>query len=321
MLRRAGFLVVSALMSALFFSATAMAQVQPRTGTHPLPSAAALGQHELPQPILLAANSGPAEADRIFLPGLSPAAIRPIHLGWNLQTVSNACKNEAVNKCTAQCADIGECIFGCEIAGIDSVDTCNSSCVGLGTPCLNSCLETVNAINANCSPLTVTTFKVLFGSTAYTVSTASPAILPWQVTGIQVTFSEPVVTGTINSLGGITATGFSGVGTNTLTWTFAPIAIANITVSLATSGINMLSDSNTYALDNGAVHSQALKILAADVNSDGVVNASDLVLVNSGTAQQYNILYDINGDGAVTAADVTAVKAKLNTKLPAAPPQ
>jgi hypothetical protein len=294
-----------------------MAQVQPRSDTHRPLSAAALGERALPQPVLLAANGEPSGPNRIMLPlEIDPSMKRPINLGWNRQTVSNACKNEAVNKCTNECADIGECIFGCEIGAINSVDTCNSSCTGLGTPCIDSCLETVNAISANCSPLTVTTFKVLFGSTAYTVSTASPAILPWQATGIQVTFSEPVVTGTINSLGGITATGFRGVGTNTLTWTFAPIATANITVSLATSGINMLSDSNTYALDNGAVHSQALKILAGDVNSDGVVNASDLVLVNGGTAQQYNILYDINGDGVVSTADVTAVKARLNTKLP-----
>ncbi|SEG42374.1 hypothetical protein SAMN05421819_2853 [Bryocella elongata] len=316
MLKIAGLLA----MSALLFSASGSAQLQhPASSSLSLPSAT-LAERQLPQPILLAANSGPAEADRIFLPGLGPAAIRPIHLGWNLQTSLNDCKNNAVNKCTAGCADIGECIFGCEIGGISSVSTCNSSCNGLGTPCVNSCLSTVNDI-ITCSPLQITAFKVLFGSTAYTISTASPAILPWNVTGIQVTFSEPVVTGTINSLGGITATGFSGVGTNTLTWTIAPTSSANVTLTLATTGINMLSDASGNALELGNPFSQGLKVLAGDVNADGVVNASDLVLVNSGIAQQYNILYDTNGDGAVTAADVTAVKAKLNTKLPTPPPQ
>jgi hypothetical protein len=115
MLKRAGLLAVSTLMSALFFTVSAL--VQPSTGTHPLPSAAALAERQLSQPILLAANSGPGEADRIFLPGLTPA-IRPIHLGWNPQFISSTCQQAAVNTCASGCADIGECIFGCEIGGI-----------------------------------------------------------------------------------------------------------------------------------------------------------------------------------------------------------
>jgi len=65
---------------------------------------------------------------------------------------ASQCKNNAVNACTAQCADIGECIFGCEIGGINSVNTCSSSCTGLGSPCLNSCIQTVNAINICLAP-------------------------------------------------------------------------------------------------------------------------------------------------------------------------
>jgi hypothetical protein len=132
-----------------------------------------------------------------------------------------------------------------------------------------------------------------------------------------VTFSEPVTSGTINSLGGLTATGFIGLGTNTLTWTFAPIPSANVTVTLATINNDVLSDVNGNALNLRGPFSQSLKILAGDVNGDGVVNASDLVLTNSGVAQPYNIFYDINGDGIVNAADATAVRARLNTKLPA----
>jgi hypothetical protein len=62
----------------------------------------------------------------------------------------NSVKNACVNICTAACADIGECIFGCEIGGINNIDTCASSCTGLGTPCLNSCLATVQCISLGC---------------------------------------------------------------------------------------------------------------------------------------------------------------------------
>jgi hypothetical protein len=65
---------------------------------------------------------------------------------------TDQCKNNAVNACTMQCADIGECIFGCEIGGINNINTCSSSCTGLGTPCLNSCIQTVNAINICLAP-------------------------------------------------------------------------------------------------------------------------------------------------------------------------
>jgi hypothetical protein len=67
----------------------------------------------------------------------------------------------------------------------------------------------------------------------------------------------------------LTAIGFSGLGTATLTWTFPPTPIA-----------------------------------------------SDMVLTNNASTQQYNILYDVNGDGAVNIADAAAVRLRINTKLP-----
>lgn len=60
---------------------------------------------------------------------------------------SNGCKNDAVSRCTAGCADVGQCIFGCEIGGINNLDTCASSCTGLGATCLNACFQVVDAIN------------------------------------------------------------------------------------------------------------------------------------------------------------------------------
>ena len=67
---------------------------------------------------------------------------------------SNVIKNTCVRACTANCADVGECIFGCEIGGINNSDTCSSSCSGLGAACLDSCLQTVECINIGCGDVT-----------------------------------------------------------------------------------------------------------------------------------------------------------------------
>lgn len=63
---------------------------------------------------------------------------------------SNAVKNACVSVCTVRCADVGQCIFGCEIGGINNEDTCSSSCTGLGAPCLDPCLQTVACIIRDC---------------------------------------------------------------------------------------------------------------------------------------------------------------------------
>lgn len=57
------------------------------------------------------------------------------------------CQQNAVNQCDVQCGDVGPCKFGCQVGGINNADTCNSSCIGLGAPCLNACLSTVQTIN------------------------------------------------------------------------------------------------------------------------------------------------------------------------------
>jgi hypothetical protein len=160
---------------------------------------------------------------------------------------------------------------------------------------------------------TVTGFKVLFGSESYNVIGSSRTRLPWEITGIQATFSEPITTGNVNSLTGIAATGFSGLGTNTLTWTINPIALGSFTAALAGSGSNALADANGHGLSNGAGFSQALKVLWGDFNDDGVVNSSDAVLVNAAIHNPYNILADMNGDGLVNASDVLVVRSRLGT--------
>jgi hypothetical protein len=159
----------------------------------------------------------------------------------------------------------------------------------------------------------VTGFNVLFGSESYNVIGSTRTRLPWEITGIQVTFSEPIATGNVNSLTGITATGFSGLGTNTLTWTINPIALGSFTAVLAGSGSNALADANGNGLGKGAGFSQALKILWGDFNDDGVVNSQDEVLVNTATHNPYNILADMNGDAIVNASDVLIVRSRIGT--------
>src|SRR5262249_32253729 len=88
----------------------------------------------------------------------------------------------------------------------------------------------------------------------------------------------------------------SGVGTNTVTWTFAPISIGTFATTLAGSGANAVIDSLGNALGAGNGFAQTFNVLMGDFNDDGVVNAQDMVLVYAATAQPYNIFADINGD-------------------------
>jgi hypothetical protein len=161
----------------------------------------------------------------------------------------------------------------------------------------------------------VTGFKVLFGSQSYNVIGSSRTRLPWQIRGIQVAFSEPITSGNSGSLAGISATGFSGLGTNTLTWTFNPIALGSFTAILAGGGANALTDLAGNGLGSGTGFSRTLKVLWGDFNDDGSVNSQDQVLVNTATHNPYNILADMNGDGVVNTTDVLLVRSRIGTSL------
>lgn len=77
---------------------------------------------------------------------------------------SNTVKNTCVASCSAGCADVGQCIFGCEIGGINNVDTCASSCSGLGDSCLNSCLATVGCISSGCGANVTSDVAITLGT-------------------------------------------------------------------------------------------------------------------------------------------------------------
>jgi hypothetical protein len=164
----------------------------------------------------------------------------------------------------------------------------------------------------------VVSYSVVFGTSPLTFNMGSSSRnrLPWQVTGVQVVFSKPV-TATTASFTGLTATGISGSGTNTLTWSFAPIdnLPSTITKILGTTA-NAVTDIAGNPLAGGSDFSQTLKVLYGDFNDDGVVNASDLVLVNRAVSMAYNVFADINGDGIVDANDVTAVRSRIGDNNP-----
>lgn len=168
----------------------------------------------------------------------------------------------------------------------------------------------------NTTAPTVLSYNLLFGSRSYNLLGSSRKRVPWQVTGIQVVFSAPITTGNLNSISGVVATNFTGLGTNTLTWTINPLALGSFTAVLAGTGANALKDANGNALGTGAGFSQTIKVLWADANDDGVVNSQDQVLVNANRTGVYNIFDDLNGDGVVDTNDVMIVRSRTGTSLP-----
>jgi hypothetical protein len=158
----------------------------------------------------------------------------------------------------------------------------------------------------------VVSYRVDFGASSYNLVGASrTAHLPWTVSAITVVFTEPIASANASSLSGISATGFSGLGTNTMTWTFAGITNATLSTTLAGSGPNAIKDASGNALAGGAGFSQAFSVLYGDFTGDGSVLANDGAGVNTATKTAYNQFADLNGDGVVNLTDVSIARAQL----------
>jgi hypothetical protein len=162
---------------------------------------------------------------------------------------------------------------------------------------------------------TVTSYKVLFGTQNFTMGSIARNRLPWQITGIQVTFSE-AVTANISSLTGVTVTGVSGSGTNTVTWTIAPLVQVNASTAVLGTTANAVTDTAGNPLGAGVDFTQTVKVLYGDFNDDGFVTSQDMVLVNAARSLPYNILADIDGNGIVEVTDVNIVRLRNGTILP-----
>jgi hypothetical protein len=163
----------------------------------------------------------------------------------------------------------------------------------------------------------VISIKVQYGGESYDLIGSKRSRLPWRITGIQATFSEPIIQGNARSLSGIAATGFAGLGTNTLTWTFHPISQGEFTAFLEGSGPNRLADAAGHGLGNGQGFTQPMKVLWGDFNGDGVVNGKDLASVAAvANTATNNAFADLNGDGKVNAADVAIVGSRQGANEP-----
>jgi len=162
----------------------------------------------------------------------------------------------------------------------------------------------------------VISYSVVFGTQTYNlVGAPSRTDLPWKITGISVTFSEAITAASTNSLSGVTATGLSGLGTATLTWTISPLTNGAFSTSLLASGANGIQDAHGTYLGNGTAFSKSFSVLYGDYNADGVVSAADMVLVNAQIGQHYNIFADLNGDGVVNSLDVAVARSQIGATL------
>jgi hypothetical protein len=170
---------------------------------------------------------------------------------------------------------------------------------------------------------TVSQYLVVYGTNNLTYDLANlppgRTILPWLVKGIKVAFSEPITTGNLASLAGITATGFAGLGTATLTWSFPALSDGSYFTQVLGTGASALKDAAGNPLGGGVNDTRMFDVLYGDVNGDGIVNAGDMAVV-SANASSPNVFFafaDVNGDGSVNINDYSQVRRRIGRTLPA----
>jgi hypothetical protein len=196
-------------------------------------------------------------------------------------------------------------------AGTGVVDVIVTDANGTSTPNANDKFSYV-------AP-SVVNYLVKFGSQTYDLvaNSLNRIRLPWQISSIVVVFSEPITTADANSLTGLSTTGVSGLGTNTLTWSLsAPLLIGSFMTMLQGSGADAIKDAGGNGLTGGSGYAQNFKVLLGDVNDDGVVSIADVQLAYNATFGSYNIIYDVNGDGVVNMTDVTIIRGRIGTSQP-----
>jgi hypothetical protein len=162
-------------------------------------------------------------------------------------------------------------------------------------------------------PPTVIEFNLFFGSQRYNLVDRTTH-LPWDITGITVMFSVPVpiTSGNVNSLSGVSASGFSGLGTSTLSWTFPALSDGPHSFVLAGTGAHALKDSYDIPLYGGADFTKTFSVLFGDFNGDGQVTSADVDGVDAARSQPYRIFADIDGNGVVDINDVDLIRATVS---------
>ena len=175
-------------------------------------------------------------------------------------------------------------------------------------------------IDTSATPPAVLEYRVKFGKKWYDLLTSSRFDVPWRISGIQVVFSEPIVSGKIQSLTGVTATKLSGLNSNTLTWKIRSLARGGFNTALVNSGANALRNAAGTAISS---FSRSFNVLLGDFNDDRVVNGTDVDAIRAGVAQPYDLhpsgydlFADLSGDGLINLVDVGIAKTRKGTSLP-----
>jgi hypothetical protein len=162
----------------------------------------------------------------------------------------------------------------------------------------------------------VVAYDVVFGSNSltYDLLASNRYDLPWRITGIRVVFSKPINTADVNSLSGLSTTGLSGLGTNTLTWTINPVTQGTFATNILGSGPDAIKDSAGNGLVGGGF-SENFKVLYGDFTGDGNVSSADFLGVYQAIAQGYHIFADLDGDGVISLTDVQIARKQIGTHL------
>jgi Dockerin type I domain len=163
---------------------------------------------------------------------------------------------------------------------------------------------------------TVVQYQVLFGTSGvYDLVTSSRFDLPWTITGIRAVFSEPITSADVNSLTGLPTTGFSGLGTSTLTWTITAQTDGVFSTALKGTGPDSIQDAAGNNLNGGVDFLDVLRVLYGDFNDDHVVSSADMTGVVNAIAGPYNIFADMDGNGVVNLTDAQAVRRRIGHSL------
>jgi hypothetical protein len=158
-------------------------------------------------------------------------------------------------------------------------------------------------------------YDVIFGlnNLTYNLIGSNRFDLPWQITAIRVVFSKPITTADVNSLTGLTTTGVSGLGTNTLVWSISTITQGRFSTSVLNSGPDQITDAAGNSLLNP--FNQSFNVLYGDFTDDGNVSSADFLGIYDAISQPYNIFADLNGDGSVNNTDVQIARHRIGHHL------
>ena len=197
----------------------------------------------------------------------------------------------------------------------DTVTNPNAANLTLAAPGSAGSLGANSNIQIDTVAPTVLEYDVVFGvdNLTYDLIGSTRFDLPWQITGVEVVFSKPISTADVNSLTGLTTTGLTGLGTNTLVWKISTITQGSFSTSVVNAGMDAVKDAAGNPL--ASPFNQDFKVLYGDFNGDGNVTSADFLGVYYAISQPYNIFADLNGDGVVNNTDVQIARGRNGKHL------